>query len=272
MKHLLRYSPFVLLLVGCSKPASTDHKPTPTQYASQIVEVSGGKQLSGVGSTLPDPVVIQVNGADGNGLTGVAVRFHGEGLKFNPAQAISDSSGQATTAVRLGSAPGNYEVVAEAPKAGGGTLQANLREIALGYEQKLGKELNDKYCIRCHDPESTTERVSNFENLSPKPHAFNDGAALNSLTNSELANIISRGGAAVGKSPLMPGWGATLKPPELKALIAYIRAIADPPYQTTGAKQGKGQSAAPVDQSVIHRQRPQALASAQGTRLVLLDL
>jgi mono/diheme cytochrome c family protein len=239
MKHLLRYSPFVLLLVGCSKPASTDHKPTPTQYASQIVEVSGGKQLGGVGSTLPDPVVIQVNGADGNGLTGVAVRFHGEGLKFNPAEAISDSSGQATTAVRLGSAPGDYQVVAEAPKAGGGTLQANLREIALGYEQKLGKELNEEYCNRCHDPESTTERVSNFDNLSPKPHPFSDGVTLNSLVDSDLTNIISRGGAAVGKSAQMPAWGATLKPAELKALIAYIRAVADPPYQATDVKHGK---------------------------------
>jgi mono/diheme cytochrome c family protein len=263
MKRFLRYSPFVLLLVGCPKPAPTDHKPTPTQYASQIVEVSGGKQLGGVGSTLPDPVAIQVNGADGNGLTGVAVRFHGEGLKFNPAEAISDSSGQATTAVRLGSAPGDYQVVAEAPKAGGGTVQANLREIALGYEQKLGKELNEKYCIRCHDPESTTERVSNFDNLSPKPHPFNDGAALNSLTDSDLAKIISGGGGAVGKSPQMPAWGATLKPSELKALIAYIRAIADPPYETIGANQGKEQSAAPVGQPLIHWQRPRDLASTQ---------
>ncbi|MGC2743290.1 MAG: hypothetical protein WA672_08880 [Candidatus Angelobacter sp.] len=27
--------------------------------------------------------------------------------------------------------------------------------------------VNDKYCIRCHDPESTPERVSNLDNLSP---------------------------------------------------------------------------------------------------------
>jgi mono/diheme cytochrome c family protein len=227
------------LLAGCSKPVATDQPPAADHYASQIVEVSGGKQASGVGTQLPDPVVVQLNGVDGNALPGAAVRFSGEGLKFNPVQATSDSSGQVTTAVRLGSAPGDYQIVVQTPKSGGGTTEIKLREIALGYEQKLGKEMNEKYCIRCHDPESTTERVSNFDNLSPKPHPFSEGAALNSLTNSDLANIISRGGAAVGKSAQMPAWGATLKPPELKALIAYIRAIADPPYQTAGANQGK---------------------------------
>jgi hypothetical protein len=240
MKHLLPQSLcVVLLLAGCSKQASTDHPPATDHYASQIVEVSGEKQVGDVGSLLPDPVVVQVSGADGNALPGARVGFRGEGLKFNPVQATSDSSGQVTTAVRLGSAPGDYQIIVEAPKSGGGNLEINLRETALGYEEKLGKEMNDKYCIRCHDPESTTERVSNFDNLSPKPHPFSDGATLNSLPDSDLTNIISRGGAAVGKSAQMPAWGATLKPAELKALIAYIRAVADPPYQATVVKHGK---------------------------------
>jgi hypothetical protein len=240
MKQPLLHSPLVLLLLaGCSKPASNDHRQAPGHYASQIVEVTGGKQVSGVGSLLPDAVVVQVNGADGNALAGAAVWFRGDGLKFNPQHAVSDSSGQVTTAVRLGSAPGDYKIVAETPKSGDGYIEVNLRATALGYEQKLGREMNEKYCIRCHDPESTTERVSNFDNLSPKPHPFNDGAALNALPDSDLMNIISRGGAAMGKSAQMPAWGATLKPAELKALIAYIRAVADPPYHPTGVKHGK---------------------------------
>jgi hypothetical protein len=237
MKHLQVHFSFVLLLLaGCTKPASTDHSAATNHYASQIVEVSGGKQVSGVGSLLPDPVVVQVNGADGNTLAGAAVRFRGEGLKFSPQRAMSDSSGQVTTTVRLGSAPGDYQIVAETPKSGGGAIEVNLRETALGYEQKLGEEMNEKYCIRCHDPESTTERVSNFDNLSPKPHPFNDGATLNSLKDADLTNIINRGGGAVGKSAQMPAFGKTLKPAEIKAVVAYIRAVADPPYQTSGVK------------------------------------
>jgi hypothetical protein len=240
MKHLLLQSLCVLLLLaGCSKHTSTDHPPATDHYASQIVEVSGGKQVGGVGALLPDPVVVQVSGADGNALPGATVWFRGQGLKFNPAQATSDSSGQVTTAVRLGSAPGDYQILVETPKSGGGTIEINLREIALGYEQKLGKEMNDKYCIRCHDPESTTERVSNFDNLSPKPHPFNDGATLNSFMDSDLTNIISRGGAAVDKSAQMPAFGKTLKAAEIKAMVAYIRAVADPPYQTSGLKYAK---------------------------------
>jgi hypothetical protein len=235
MKYLLVHASFVfLMLAGCSKPASTNRPLALEHYAAQVVEVSGGKQVSGVGSQLPDSVVVQVNAADGNAMAGALVSFHGEGLKFNPAQALSDSSGQVTTAVRLGSAPGDYQVVVATPKAGGGSIEMSLRETALGYQQKLGKEMNDKYCIRCHDPESTTERVSNFDNLTPKPHPFNDGVALNSLPDSDLTNIISRGGAAVGKSAQMPAWGATLSQAEIRSLISYIRAIADPPYQAPG--------------------------------------
>src|SRR5579864_5605624 len=198
MKRRHFYGLTLLLLSGCSNPAPANRPPA--HYAAQIVEVSGCKQIGGVGSQLSDPLVVQVNGADGSALTGVMVSFGGEGLKFNPAQALSDSSGQVTTVVRLGSAPGDYKVVAETPHTGGGTIAVSLRETALGFEQKLGKEMNDKYCVRCHDPESTTERVSNFDNLSPKPHAFTEGAALNLFQDSDLTNIINRGGAAVGKS------------------------------------------------------------------------
>jgi len=37
----------------------------------------------------------------------------------------------------------------------------------------------------------------------------------------------------------MPAWGATLKPAELKAVVAYIRAVADPPYQISAVKYAK---------------------------------
>ncbi len=227
-----------LLATGCSsKPASKP--PAPTAYGAQIVEVSGGKQVAEVGSTLPQPVVVQVNGADGNPVSGALVSFRGEGLQFNPAQALSDSSGQVTTSAQLGFTAGEYQINAVTPKQGGGTASLSLREIALGYEATLGRALNDQYCVRCHDPESTPERVSNFDNLSPAPHQFSDGATYNRLSDADLTNFVSHGGPGVGKSPQMPAYGATLKPAEIKALVAYIRAIADPPYQPSGVKYGK---------------------------------
>ena len=236
-RHLVLLS-LVLLPAACSRNSAP--KPlSPTAFGTQIVEVSGGKQIATAGSTLPQPVVVQVNGADGNPVTGALVRFRGEGVVFNPGQGLSDSSGQVTTAVQIGFAAGDYQVTAETPKQGDGTVSVNLRESSLGYEATLGKAVNDKYCIRCHDPESTPERVSNFDNVSPAPHQFSDGATYNLLPDSDLLNITSHGGVALGKSPQMPAFGKTLKPAEIKAVVTYIRAVADPPYQPSGVKYGK---------------------------------
>ncbi len=234
--RILLFAP-AMLLAGCRH--STPQALRPVAYGTQIAEVSGGKQLAQVGSTLPQPLILQVNGADGNPVTGALVVFQGDGLQFNPAQALTDSSGQVTTYVRLGFVSGDYQVLADTPKAGGGGASLGLREIALGYEQTLGKALNDKYCIRCHDPESTPERVSNLDNLSPAPHQFNDGATLNRISDADLINMITHGGPGLGKSPQMPPYGATLKPAEMKAVLSYIRAVADPPYQIPGVKYGK---------------------------------
>ena len=238
MKRATLLLPLTLaLLAGCRH--SGTQPPKPAAYGTQITEVSGGKQMAQVGSPLPQPLVLQVNGADGNPITGALVVLHGDGVQFTPAQSLTDSSGQVTVTAQLGYNPGDYQVTAETPKAGGGAASLSLREIALGYEQTVGKTVNDKYCIRCHDSESTPERVSNLDNLSPAPHQFTDGATLNRISDADLTNMIAHGGPALGKSPQMPAYGATLKPAEIKAMLSYIRTIADPPYQTPGVKYGK---------------------------------
>ena len=236
---LLRLSAILAaaLLSGCRHSAPTQLNAK--AFGTQLVEVSGSKQVAQVGSTLPQPVVLQVNGADGNPVAGALVRLRGEGLQFTPAESLTDSSGQVSVAVQLGFNPGDYQIAAETPGKNGGAASLSMREIALGYEQALGKAVNDQYCIRCHDRESTPERVSNFDNLSPSPHEFTDGATLNRLSDSDLINIITYGGQAVGKSPQNPAYGTTLKPSEIRALVAYIRAVADPPYQMPGVKYGK---------------------------------
>jgi hypothetical protein len=226
---------FGLILSGCTRQRTADRLPTPKAFGTQIVEVSGGKQIGGVGSKLSDPLVVQVNGADGNPVTGAVVSFRGEGLMFNPSTALSDSSGQVSVVVQLGGIPGSYQVVAVTPKPGGGTVSVPSREIALGYQEKLGKEVSEKYCTVCHDPESTPERVSNFDNLAPPaPHQFTDGNTLNQMSDADLIRIIADGGPALGKSRQTPAYRGTLTMAEIKAVVAYLRVVADPPYP--GAK------------------------------------
>jgi len=227
----------VLLLAGCAKRRTANRLPTPKAYGTQIVEVSGGKQIGGVGAKLSDPLVVQVNGADGNPVVGALVSFRCAGLTFNPSDALSDSSGQVSAVVQLGSIPGGYQVVAETPKSGGGTVTVTSREIALGYQEKLGKEVSEKYCAACHDPESTSERVSNFDNLATTaPHQFTDGNTLNPISDGDLIKIIAEGGPALGKSPQTPAYRNTLTMAEIKAVVAYLRAVADPPYPGATSK------------------------------------
>ncbi len=227
----------VLILSGCTKHGAASPLPTPKAFGAQIVEVSGGKQIGGVGSKLSDPLVVQVNGADGSPVVGALVSFRCDGVSFNPPDALSDASGQVSAAVHLAGIPGSYQIVAATPKSGGGSVTVTSREIALGYQEKLGKEVSEKYCTVCHDPESTPERVSNFDNLAPPaPHLFTDGNTLNAMSDADLIKIIADGGPALGKSPQTPAYRNTLSPAEIKALVAYMRAVADPPYAEAANK------------------------------------
>ena len=238
MKRLFILSLILAFLFsGCAKRASVAVSLSPKAFGTQIVEQSGGKQTTSVGARLPDPVVVQVNGSDGKAVVGAMVLFQGDGATFTPAQALTDENGQVSTIVQLGSVPGTYLVQAQTPKPGGGLANLAMRGIALGYQEKVGKQVSETYCIMCHDPESTTERVSNFENLAPPaPHTLSDGTAINAMSDADLYKIIADGGPALGKSPQTPAYRNTLTPTEIKAVIAYLRIIADPPYSPQPAQ------------------------------------
>jgi mono/diheme cytochrome c family protein len=230
--HLACLTLLLIVPMGCTKRSNVNPCLSSKVYGAQIVLVSGDKQAAGVGSKLADPVVVQVNSADGSALAGALVSLHGDGLVLVPSEALSDASGQVSVSVQLSGIPGTYQLVADTPKPGGGSTTINVREIALGYQEKVGKEVSYKYCTTCHDPESTPERVSNLDNLAPPlPHQFMDGNTLNNMSDADLIKIIADGGPALGKSPQTPAYRNTLTPAQIKAVVAYIRAIADPPYQ-----------------------------------------
>lgn len=102
--------------------------------------------------------------------------------------------------------------------------------IPLNYQQAQGKRLFYERCVWCH-ADATPAGPSNRSNLKPMPALMNDGATLNGLSDEYLQNIITLGGSAMGKSAMMPPWGQTLTREELRAIVAYTRAIAQPRYQ-----------------------------------------
>jgi len=105
--------------------------------------------------------------------------------------------------------------------------------VPLGYQQAQGKRVFYRYCVWCH-ADATPAGPSNRSNLTPAPPLLNDGATLNAESDEYMQNIITLGGSALGKSAMMPPYGRTLSADEIRSVIAFTRAIAQPSYQPPG--------------------------------------
>jgi mono/diheme cytochrome c family protein len=96
-----------------------------------------------------------------------------------------------------------------------------------------GKKLYLTYCSSCHGETGKGDGPA-AQSLPVKPANHTAGATMNQFTDKFLMEIISKGGGAVGKSPMMPAWGGALKEGQLQDLVAYVRSIANPPYKAPG--------------------------------------
>jgi mono/diheme cytochrome c family protein len=102
--------------------------------------------------------------------------------------------------------------------------------IPLSYQQTQGKRIFYQQCVWCH-ADDTPAGPSNRSNLTPVPPLLNDGATLTGESDESMQNIIGLGGSAMGKSAMMPPYGRMLSAEEIRSVIAFTRAIAQPPYQ-----------------------------------------
>jgi mono/diheme cytochrome c family protein len=224
----------LVIASGCKRQESAKG-PQPKGYGAAVTEVSGGKQAAFVGSVLDQPLVVQVNDAQGNPVPGALVTFAAEGkAAVTPVEGLTGDDGQLTVACQLGDEAGRYRITAATRDKQGKAATLDLDEIALGYQENLGRQLNERYCSRCHNQESTAARVSNYDNLATKPHSFSDGAFYNAVSDADITAMIQYGGAARHQSAEMPSYGGTLDKAEVEALVAYVRAIADPPHRQKG--------------------------------------
>ena len=113
------------------------------------------------------------------------------------------------------------------------TLLLAGMDPAWGQNQSEGKKLYLTYCSSCHGDNGKGDGPA-ARSLPVKPANHTDGAVMNQLTDKFLLEIISKGGSAVGKSPMMPGWGGQLKESQVQDIVAYVRSMADPPYKASG--------------------------------------
>jgi cytochrome c553 len=88
-----------------------------------------------------------------------------------------------------------------------------------------GRATFQQFCSGCHGEAGKGDGAMGAA-LNPKPKDLSEKAYNRSLKDDYLAKIIKGGGQAVGKSPMMPNVGSSLKDGEVADVIAYIRSMA----------------------------------------------
>ena len=89
---------------------------------------------------------------------------------------------------------------------------------------QAGMEVHKKQCLRCHGEQGKGDGPGS-KVLKTKPADWTDAARMSSITDNEMLRVIKEGGAAAGKSNLMPAFGAKLKDQEISDAIAFIRSL-----------------------------------------------
>jgi mono/diheme cytochrome c family protein len=100
----------------------------------------------------------------------------------------------------------------------------------LAADTAAGRALYQQYCSTCHGPQGKGDGPA-ASAMHPKPRDHTDGRYMNALSEAHLTTVISEGGAAVQRSPLMPSWKGALTPQQIQDVIAYLRTLAVPPYR-----------------------------------------
>ena len=96
--------------------------------------------------------------------------------------------------------------------------------LAQGNAEK-GKTLFAQYCASCHGASGKGDAPVAAA-LNPKPRDLTDKAYVAGLKDQYLFDLVKKGGAAVGKSPLIPPFGSKLKDEDIRDVIAYVRSLA----------------------------------------------
>ena len=99
------------------------------------------------------------------------------------------------------------------------TPGGNLRGDA-----SAGKAIYAQYCATCHGATGHGDGPV-AGTLNPKPANHADHVFMAGLTDEHLYQVISKGGASVGKSSMMAPWGGVINDQGIKDLIAYLRQL-----------------------------------------------
>ncbi len=101
-----------------------------------------------------------------------------------------------------------------------------------------GKRMYQTYCTGCHGSSGRGDGPA-AKTLPVRP-ADHTRVEMKKHSDQYLFDIISRGGASVGKSAQMPAWGALIKEQQILEIVGYIRGLSRPaddsPQRIRGTK------------------------------------
>jgi len=101
---------------------------------------------------------------------------------------------------------------------------ANAPSGSLRGNPEAGKALYQQYCATCHGPGGKGDGPLSAT-LNPRPANHTDHVFMAGLSDEHLYQVISKGGASVGKSPMMAPWGGVINDQGIKDLIAFLRQL-----------------------------------------------
>jgi mono/diheme cytochrome c family protein len=132
----------------------------------------------------------------------------------------------------LGAASEASGEVLELVKSGDADVVVEMKEDTTpqGYDEKITASLFAVNCARCHG-ETGDGNGPDSGMLNVKVPDFTSPLYQNNISTDEINVIIEKGGAPLGKSPMMPPWGGFLKPHEIEHLGVYIKSLPDKHHQ-----------------------------------------
>jgi mono/diheme cytochrome c family protein len=98
---------------------------------------------------------------------------------------------------------------------------------AFGQSSEEGKKLYVSYCSTCHGERGKGDGPAGRA-LPVKAADHTNAAVMNQFTDKYLIDIITKGGGAVGKSPIMPAWGNQFDEKQIRDIVAFVRTLAGP--------------------------------------------
>jgi cytochrome c oxidase cbb3-type subunit 3 len=96
--------------------------------------------------------------------------------------------------------------------------------VAHAADAEQGKKLYGQFCSTCHGQSGKGDGPGAAA-LNPKPRDHTNKEYMSKMSDEEMMKVIKNGGVSIGKSPLMPPWGASLKDDQIQDVIAYIRTL-----------------------------------------------